>query len=122
MRFCSFLFFGFLLTLASCIGQRKVLYNNYLENVSDTAWQNALMFPETVIQKGDLLSIQIYSASIKPEIDAPYNLPQGASNVASSGTGFLVNEQGNIEYPRIGTLPVAGLTKAQLSDIIKKSL
>jgi len=108
--------------ISSCISQRRVSYQNYLEKLSDTAGKDAAIFIEPVIQKNDLLAIQVYSASIRPEADAPYNLPQGAATAASAQNGFLVNARGEIEYPRIGTIKAEGLTKTQLSDLIKQKL
>jgi polysaccharide export outer membrane protein len=63
------------------------------------------------------MSIKVYSKSTQPEIsDAPYNLPQ---TTASTAVGFLVDVNGNIEYPRIGLIHVEGMTKQELADHIK---
>ena len=115
------------LFISSCRTQKSVP-NNYLENVADTSGKNTVKIPELVIQKNDLLSIQIYSATTNPETDVPYNLPNfgGVSSGGSLGatviTGFLVDANGNIEYPRIGTIHVEGLTKSELADLIKKRI
>jgi polysaccharide biosynthesis/export protein len=123
MRFSTFFFILIIsIGFTSCIGQRKVQRPNYLENVSDTSGKETVSFPEPVIQKNDLLSIQVYSASIRPEADAPYNLPQATGSGSTSQTGFLVNARGEIDYPRIGTIKAEGLTKTQLSDAIKQKL
>jgi polysaccharide biosynthesis/export protein len=123
MRFLSYLLALFILIgLSSCLGQRRVTQQNYLEKVPDTSGKEGALFPETVIQKNDLLSIQVYSASIRPEVDAPYNLPTGTSTTPAAQNGFLVNARGEIEYPRLGTIKVEGLTKTQLSDLIKQKL
>jgi polysaccharide export outer membrane protein len=110
--------------MASCIGARKTQINNYLENVADTIGKDSSLLFEPVIQKNDLLSIQVYSASTRPEVDAAYNLPQIASagGGASTPGGFLVNEKGDIEYPRLGTIHAEGLTKTQLAEVIKQKL
>ena len=49
----------------SCGTQQKI--PNYLENVTDTTITEDVQIPELRIQKNDLLSIQVYSASTKPE-------------------------------------------------------
>lgn len=99
---------------------------NYLEDVNDTTARNNTLIKESVIQPNDLLHIQVYSVSIRPEIDALYNLPvyQNASGggAQSAINGFLVDVRGNIEYPRIGTIHAAGLTKNELADYIKSKL
>lgn len=110
----------------SCGTQQRI--PNYLQNVTDSTGRGEVKIPELRIQKNDLLSIQVYSASTKPEIsDAIYNLPsqgqgQGQSAGSSSPGGFLVDVNGNIEYPRLGLLQAEGLTKLQLADIIKRKI
>jgi polysaccharide export outer membrane protein len=108
----------FPLYLISCGTQQKI--PNYLETITDSTGKGLVNIPELRIQKNDLLSIQVYSASTKPEVsDAIYNLPQ----TAGEGTGgFLVDANGNIEYPQIGALHVDGLTKQQLADLIKQKI
>ncbi len=112
----------------SCSTQKKTPY--YLEKVVDTSGKEMVKLPELRIQKNDLLSIQVYSLSTKPDIsDQLYNLPCGGGSGASSGgaagvsnCGFLVDLNGNIEYPRLGTIHAEGMTKQELTDEIKKRL
>jgi len=94
----------------------------YLENVTDTTIVTNVKVIEPLIQKNDLLQIQVYSASIDPRVDAPYNLPMQTAGTTGGGGGFLVDANGNIEYPRVGTIQVEGLTKQQLADVIKSKL
>ncbi|MBA2500649.1 MAG: polysaccharide biosynthesis/export family protein [Chitinophagaceae bacterium] len=118
-RYLIFLFF--IVAIYSCTPQQKLPV--YLENVTDTTIVTNVEVIEPVIQKNDLLQIQVYSASVDPRVDAPYNLPmQTAATSGGGGGGFLVDANGNIEYPRIGTIQVEGLTKQQLADVIKSRL
>jgi polysaccharide export outer membrane protein len=116
---------AFLALLFSCRTQKQTGLN-YLENMRDTTMAAAFALQEPVIQKGDILSIRVFSMSIDPRTDIPYNLPEAAAS--SAGTtgaitgGFLVDQNGNIEYPRLGLLRVEGLTREQLSDLIKNKL
>lgn len=132
----SILFAFPVILLVSCATQQKAPY--YLENVSDTSSIINTPFPELHIQKNDLLSIQVYSASTQPQVsDAYYNLPStssvstpgsiggqssAGSAAGSNNSGFLVDVNGNIEYPRLGTLHVEGLTKLELADLIKRKI
>lgn len=127
MKITRYLFLlAFPLYLISCRTSKPM--PNYLQNVRDTTY-NELQIAELRIQKNDLLGIQVYSASTKPEIsDAIYNLPSpsgssggGAQASASSG-GYLVDSKGDIEYPRIGLIHAEGLTKQQLADVIKRRI
>ncbi|PZR27449.1 MAG: hypothetical protein DI535_10590 [Citrobacter freundii] len=136
MKFIRFLLPVFLyLAFTSCGTQQKMA--NYLQNTTDTSGKQVYQIPDLKIQKNDMLSIQVYSASTKPEIsDALYNLPvssspgssstiAGAKSTGGSGSaapGLLVDNNGNIEYPRIGILHVEGLTKAELGEMIKRKI
>src|SRR5689334_12118198 len=126
--FCSLVITLFFI---SCNSQKKVAYN-YMENVNDTLAKDALKDFDPVIQKNDLLSILVFSNSTRPEIsDALYNPPAlsgmsgssggGGGNSGSSGGsthGYMVDMDGNISFPRLGTIHAAGLTKHQLADTI----
>lgn len=124
------LFLILALYLFSCRTQQRI--PNYLQQVTDTTGKGEVKIPELRIQKNDLLFIQVYSASTRPEIsDAIYNLPQtqsssssssGGTSAGASATGYLVDANGNIEYPRLGLLQAEGLTKLQLADIIKRKV
>ena len=111
--------------IVSCKTPQKTNYY-YLENATDTSGKNPVKVFEPVIQKNDLLNIQIYSAATTPEADALYNLtnPNSSSsgNTGSALNGFLVDQRGNIEYPRLGTIHAEGLTKQQLAEVIKLKL
>jgi polysaccharide biosynthesis/export protein len=124
MRFLRlFPLLAFPVFLFSCATQHRLPY--YLDNVVDTSGKSEVKIPELIIQKNDLLLIQVYSLSTKPESDLPYNLPMATSS-GGSGTnatgGFLVDVNGNVEYPRLGTFHAEGLTKQELAAEIKRRL
>jgi polysaccharide export outer membrane protein len=108
----------------SCGTQQKL--PGYLENVVDTSGKGEVKIPDLRIQKNDLLSIQVYSLSTKPDVsDAIYNLPCNNATGAQTNTsvcGFMVDNNGNIEYPRLGSIHAEGLTKQELADQIRKRL
>jgi polysaccharide export outer membrane protein len=110
--------------LFSCRTQNQIIYN-YVEDLNDTTSRISLMGKEPVIQVNDLLHVQVYSRSIKPEIDAIYNMPGTQNSGSGQGVypvGILVDARGNIEYPRIGSIRAAGLKKNELADIIQSKL
>lgn len=109
----------------SCTTQ-KITTNNYLENVKDTTGRNTVNLQPPVVQKGDLLSIKVFSKAngLDPKADAPYNLQEagttGGGNAMTSG--FMVDLNGDIEYPQLGKLHVEGLTREQVAELIKSKL
>jgi polysaccharide export outer membrane protein len=101
--------------LFSCKPQEKL--PNYLEVKTDTLGKNkTVQIPELLIQKNDLLSIQITSQATKPEVDMVFN--QGG--IGQPQPGYLVDIYGNIEHHWLGTIHAEGLTKLQLAEEIKK--
>ncbi|MEJ6981993.1 polysaccharide biosynthesis/export family protein [Pedobacter sp. P351] len=87
---------------------------------------------ETVIKKNDLLSIQVFSNTLNQEQAAVFNMAvtkesagvggDGESQGASSGQGYEVGPDGNIEMPVIGSIKAEGLTKLQLKESLINKL
>jgi polysaccharide export outer membrane protein len=97
----------------------------YLENVTKDTTGIEVRVPEIRIQKNDLLSIQVYSLATRPEIDELYNPGTGAASASGTSaptTGYLVDNLGNIEHPRLGVFHAEGLTKNELAAEVKKRL
>jgi len=102
----------------SCKPQQKMV--NYLQHVNDTTGKGEVKTPDLKIQKNDLLSIQIFSLSTKPEqSDAIYNQPAAGGTTTA---GYLVDNNGNIIHHRLGVIHAEGLTKQELESEIKKRL
>jgi polysaccharide export outer membrane protein len=119
--FRSVAFIAMSLYFFSCTPQKKI--PNYLESVSDTTVNKEVKTSLLRIQKNDLLSIQIYSTSTDPSIDLQYNLPSINSNTGGAVTGgVLVDANGNIDYPKLGSFHAEGLTKEELAAEFKKRL
>jgi len=110
---------------SSCADTRKVTYFNDLkEGVIPSPVVNL----EPIIQKSDILSITVTSPN--PEATAMFNAPNialsqtvvgGAGNIAPS-SGYLVNQDGFIQFPSLGNIMAAGLTKQRLKEEITKLL
>jgi polysaccharide export outer membrane protein len=72
------------------------------------------------VAPSDRLNIVI--SSTEPSLTAYLN-PFGqssSSNIAT--TGYLVNAEGQIEFPLLGKLPVVGLTTIEIADTIRRKL
>lgn len=122
-------FSGF--TLTSCYNSRKAVYFN---NIQDTTLTNTLTNAEPVIQPNDLLNITV--TSLNPEASMVFNTPNitmpvtatssGTTPTAGYGTpqlmGYLVNTDGSIKFPVIGSVKAAGLTKRQLENLLTDTL
>lgn len=131
MKTMRILLLSGIVTIASCTTQQKMPV--YLQDASNENIEKNIIVPELKIQKNDLLAIQVYSDYIPREAnpDALYNqpTPTGGStggvttaNTTTTTGGYLVDINGNIDYPRLGLIKVEGLTKLQLENEIKRRL
>ena len=91
---------------------------------------------EAIIHRDDRLSIIVNSKN--PELSLPFNMSGSRSySVEADGSisnnevgvlsdekekGYLVDINGNIDFPVLGQLHVEGLTRRQLTELIKKRL
>jgi polysaccharide export outer membrane protein len=110
------LFFTFLvICLASCASRSDIAY---LQNADNYQGGQAVAF-EPTLQPDDLLSI-IVSATT-PEVTVPFNLPQiqGNYEVNNNQNGiktYLVDNAGFIDFPVIGRIKLAGLTRTEAKN------
>jgi polysaccharide biosynthesis/export protein len=109
----------FVLTMASC-GSTKPL--QYLQGSFDTARLSAYTIPQPVIQQGDLLSIVVYSDNATATAIYNQSVTGAGNNTAGATPGYLVNEQGNINFQGIGSLHIEGLTKTALTELLTEKL
>lgn len=96
----------------------------------DSGALDGIVVPEPTIQKGELLSITVFSDN--PEATALYNQMQtstGAIGTSSTdgtnsggGRGYLVDIQGNFLFHSLGPVHAEGLTKTQLKTLLEQKL
>ena len=115
-----------ILMLTSCSTVKDIAYfQNKIVNEPEAIDKHAGI----VIQPKDMLSIVVSSRN--PELVAMFNLPvisyqAGSESVAGAGQqrllGYVVDNNGQIDFPVLGPIDVAGLTRWELSELIKKKL
>lgn len=112
-------FFITLLLLCSCHSSRQAIYFNVQQ---DLTTQIQVHDTANVIQNNDILSITV--SSLSEQESQRYNLPNTVAGTGSNAIpgGYLVNEEGNILFPVIGSIKAAGFTKRQLEGAITDSL
>lgn len=106
----------FLLLLNSCNTTKN---NTYFQDIQHDTTLNNLVTKnfETKIQTGDLLSITV--ATLSPENASIYNAPP---NNVNAQLGYLVDENGNIEFIKLGKIHAAGLTRDELRKKLQADL
>ncbi|MBR6291337.1 MAG: polysaccharide biosynthesis/export family protein [Bacteroidales bacterium] len=102
------LYFAMVLMVASCVTPRRVNYLQDMTQGSQIELENRF---EARIAPYDELSINVVSYS-SPELAAPFNNPDGTK------AGYLVDVDGNIDFPYLGKINVAGLTRLRMQDTL----
>lgn len=114
------------LLLFSCNTSKNILYFQDI----------AVNQPETIVGEKDITvqpkdQISIVVSSKDPQLAALFNLtrvqyrvgsdiPLGSNNGEVSG--YTLDANGDIDFPVLGTLHVAGMTKSQIAALVKKKL
>ncbi len=123
-----------LLSITSCVSHKDI---TYLRDMEETQEYPVIQKYEAVIQRDDKLSIVVNSKD--PELALAFNIPgTGGYSIGADGTintiagtrianekdrpGYLVDINGDIDFPILGKLRVEGLTRNQLTNLIKSKL
>lgn len=123
--------------LTGCSAPKKVPYLVDAETIPRESLAAVSTVKDPIFVQGDLLNICIYASD--PTAVAQFNkgqylTPEGAisktsNNINTAGTNttsltdyYLVDAEGNIDYPVIGRIHIAGKTKEQLAREIKDAI
>ena len=112
------------LFLASCSGPKNIAY---IKNSDDADLSSSEVLYDAKIMPKDILTITVNT--INPEASAYFNLTVSSEMTTINGkprlgTGgqalqtYLVDNNGCIDFPVIGTLEVGGLTKSECEKVI----
>jgi polysaccharide export outer membrane protein len=120
--------FAFLLYLSSCTTYKQL---QVLQGEIDSTKFSQFKVPEQKVQKGDQLSIAVYSdnaaasamfntGSIPSVGSASTQLP--GSGVNQNANIYEVDSEGMIFFPQIGKLKIEGLTKEGITALLNNML
>lgn len=120
-----FIALAMIVLVGACSGSKQVAYFQNIDSVSLAASKG--LYDAKIMPK-DMLTITV--KTLTPEASAPFNLAIsnsiGESGQLNSGSGslqgYLVDNDGNINFPVVGTLHVAGLTKNECQDLIAQKI
>lgn len=120
------IFAALVLVLASCGTEKKIVY---FQDLTDTT-TTITGVKNIVLQPQDQISIVVSCKD--PEIAALFNLTRfqiraGAADLRSSYNngdiaGYTLDANGNIDFPQVGLLHVASLTKSEVAALVKNTL
>lgn len=117
---CSFLFLG--LIVSSCVSRKDVTYINHDEADLNTVYEKYV--PK--IKPNDILNIVVSAADL--QATQPFNQQSVFQLNANSGTAdsannvYMVDHDGYINYPVLGKIKLAGLTRLEAINLLKDKL
>ena len=128
---CFYIAGAFLLTLASCSTPKNITYFQDLQNGQTLAPRSAY---NITVQPGDKLMIIVNTQD--PQLSAMFNLVQTQSRLSQTGiTGssaissneartsyYTVNSNGDIKFPVLGDLHIAGMKREDVAKFIERQL
>lgn len=100
--------------LTSCMSTKKVTYFQNLDNVDlskTTGLYDAKIMPK------DILSITVHT--LTPKASEAFNL-KGTTGAGLAG--YLVDNEGNIDFPVVGILSLGGMTTREAETLIKSKI
>lgn len=110
--------------LSSCVSKKEVLYFQDLENAREEQKSKSYT---TIIRPDDLLTITV--SALNPETVIPFNPPlistptgDGSINGVRQIQTYLVDKDGSIEFPVLGTIELGGKTRQESISFLKSKL
>ena len=114
---------GLFLIISSCTTPKDVVY---FQDAGSYSFYKDVDKYDVFIHRDDLLAIMVNSKSTDAAL--PFNLPIANYYVGGDSygqqrlLGYLVDIEGEIDFPILGKLHAEGLTRNQLRDLIKEKL
>ena len=119
--------------LNSCTSKKKL---DYLQNIESVALEASMKNAKSTIQPNDQLVIMVTAKDmdvVKPfnqnfssgqilQYSLPSNNAPTQGQTSASGPTYMVDSQGNIEFPVIGKINTENKTTEELRDILKKEI
>lgn len=107
------------LSVSACVTPSQITYIKDMEYGKDYPAKPA---PELHIQKQDRLTIRVFSSD--PALATPFNV--GSLTQDGAGTtqeaSYIVDADGNIDFPVLGSIPVEGLTLKEIQMNIRNRI
>lgn len=108
-------------TFFSCATKKEIIYFQDAENLNLKEIETSF---EPIIEANDILYISV--SSMDPEVAKPFmrTIATEGSNTNNNTQlqGYLVDNEGNIRFPVLGTFSVAGKTRGTVESELKSKL
>ena len=111
--------------LMSCNTSKEILY---FQDINVNQPEVISGARDITVQPKDQISILVSSKD--PQLAALFNLARAQVRAGTEGSvsgggevsGYTLDDKGNIDFPVLGTLHIAGMTKSQIAALVKQKL
>jgi polysaccharide biosynthesis/export protein len=101
----------------ACVNTKN---STYFVDQPDAVLEATTAVPQVIINKNDLLGISV--SSLNPNASAVFNTPTVSTSATQHQPEYIVNADGNIQFPLLGVIKAEGLTLEQLRAQLERSL
>ena len=120
-----FLILFSLFLLAGCSTKKEILYFQDAEKLQN---MQILMDFEPVFEVNDILHVKV--SSLNPEVAIPFQMSTGGQAAQGGGgmqqnaalMGYMVDINGNIQFPVLGKIKVAGRSRSEFEEYLTKEI
>ena len=117
----KFLLLFLLVSIASCSTKKEILYFQNAEKLQNL--KTAMKF-EPVFEVNDILHIKV--SSLNEEVALPFQMKTAGQSSGGGGgaqqnpslSGYLVDIDGNIQFPVLGKVKVAGMSRSEVESLL----
>lgn len=115
-----------IILLSSCSTRKEIVY---FQGAEELDGMESLMEFEPVFEVNDILHIKV--SSMNPEVSAPFQMSMGTAGGGGGGggmqrnpalMGYLVDVNGNIQFPVLGQIEVAGKSRTELEAFLTNEI
>ncbi|UPS90981.1 polysaccharide biosynthesis/export family protein [Bizionia sp. M204] len=112
-----------IVVVSSCVTSKEVIY---FQNEPVSEYNDIPMNSDIVYKPNDLIFISVGGDA---DAVAPFNLPAVSYSVSSVNANadlkmptYLIDKNGNIEYPVLGTIKLGGLSREDATSFLKNKI
>jgi len=116
----KFLYFSLIiLLLHSCASPKDIVY---FQGVGDYETKVGENNHSQTFKVDDVVSINV--STLDPQASMPFNLTKGINEtgIRAEQLDYIVDKSGNIDFPVIGQVKIAGLTAEKAKELLKEKL
>ncbi len=113
-----------LLVLTSCSTRKEIVYFQGAEELEN---KKNLMNFEPVFEVNDILHVKV--SSLNEDVVAPFQMNSGGQSQGGGGggqspslMGYMVDVDGNIQFPVLGKVPAGGLSRSELEAYLTEEI